>query len=281
MGSGRLPIYFYFHWTFSGHVVHPWELSDIWYPTTRIPNSFSAASLCHKKGHILPEGRKVRSQVARKALDGYWKFLRDLGIDNGHGYCRGRGRGPCKNVQNSLKTLWYWLGKPGYSFYSPSVHGVSYLPKYSGKFSAMKSELDTFHEKWYEVMTKSIVRRILTRILARILARIFVRIFPRILAKIFPRIFPRILVRILARGRIHLKSRRPGMSHPPHLIQLIINHWHIDPCWAFNREGVKNVLGHSSKQQISPTHLADCPAMSFVFVGWHSRKWWPPIWLGT
>ena len=27
--------------------------------------------------------------------------------------------------------------------------------------------------------------------------------------------------------------------------------------------------------------LADCPAMSFVFVCWHSRKWWPPIRLGT
>ena len=23
--------------------------------------------------------------------------------------------------------------------------------------------------------------------------------------------------------------------------------------------------------------LADCPAMSFVLVCWHSRKWWPPI----
>ena len=23
--------------------------------------------------------------------------------------------------------------------------------------------------------------------------------------------------------------------------------------------------------------LADCPAMSSVFVCWHSRKWWPPI----
>ena len=23
--------------------------------------------------------------------------------------------------------------------------------------------------------------------------------------------------------------------------------------------------------------LADCPAMSFVFVYWHSRKWWPPL----
>ena len=27
--------------------------------------------------------------------------------------------------------------------------------------------------------------------------------------------------------------------------------------------------------------LADCPAMSFVFVCWHSRKWWPPIRGGT
>ena len=26
-----------------------------------------------------------------------------------------------------------------------------------------------------------------------------------------------------------------------------------------------------------PALLADCPAMSFVFVYWHSRKWWPPI----
>ena len=27
--------------------------------------------------------------------------------------------------------------------------------------------------------------------------------------------------------------------------------------------------------------LADCPAMSVVFVCWHSRKWWPPIRGGT
>ena len=27
--------------------------------------------------------------------------------------------------------------------------------------------------------------------------------------------------------------------------------------------------------------VADCPPMSFVFVGWHSRKWWPPIRGGT
>ena len=27
--------------------------------------------------------------------------------------------------------------------------------------------------------------------------------------------------------------------------------------------------------------LADCPAMSFVFVYWHSRKWWPSIRGGT
>ena len=27
--------------------------------------------------------------------------------------------------------------------------------------------------------------------------------------------------------------------------------------------------------------LADYPAMSFFFVCWHSRKWWPPIRLGT
>ena len=27
--------------------------------------------------------------------------------------------------------------------------------------------------------------------------------------------------------------------------------------------------------------VADCPAMSFVFVCWHSRKWWPPIRGGT
>ena len=28
-------------------------------------------------------------------------------------------------------------------------------------------------------------------------------------------------------------------------------------------------------------HLADYPAMSFFFVCWHSRKWWPPIRGGT
>ena len=30
-----------------------------------------------------------------------------------------------------------------------------------------------------------------------------------------------------------------------------------------------------------PPGLADCPTMSFVFVCWHSRKWWPPIRGGT
>ena len=36
------------------------------------------------------------------------------------------------------------------------------------------------------------------------------------------------------------------------------------------------------KQLATPAHhLADYPAMSFFFVCWHSRKWWPPIRGGT
>ena len=30
-----------------------------------------------------------------------------------------------------------------------------------------------------------------------------------------------------------------------------------------------------------PPPLADCPAMTFAFVCWHSRKWWPPIRIRT
>ena len=35
----------------------------------------------------------------------------------------------------------------------------------------------------------------------------------------------------------------------------------------------------NSEQTLTPNPpgLADCPAMSSVFVCWHSRKWWPPI----
>ena len=34
-------------------------------------------------------------------------------------------------------------------------------------------------------------------------------------------------------------------------------------------------------EQCSVSTLADYPAMSFFFVCWHSRKWWPPICGGT
>ena len=42
-----------------------------------------------------------------------------------------------------------------------------------------------------------------------------------------------------------------------------------------------NLLARKKEYMKERAYKADCPPMSFVFVCWHSRKWWPPICGGT
>ena len=74
-------------------------------------------------------------------------------------------------------------------------------------------------------------------------------------------------------------------------IHLSIWSWHICQIWRHfwpgsdlnlwhfvQRGNKKKVLSQNKK---GASRVADYPAMSFFFVCWHSRKWWPPIRGGT